>query len=622
MPFAPKTKQPFQILLIKPSHYDDDGYVIQWWRSSLPSNSLASVYAIAMEAARNEVLGEDTDIQVEALDETNTRVDPGRLIRRIRRARRNGGLALVGLVGVQSNQFPRALDIARELSAADIPVVIGGFHVSGCLAMLDQMPAELQEALDCGVSLFAGELERRLTRLLFDVRDGGLRPVYNFLDDLPDLAGTPAPYLPPERVRLTMGKRSSFDAGRGCPYQCSFCTIINVQGQKSRHRTPDDIEHLIRANAAAGIGNFFITDDNFARNRNWEPIFDRLIELRAEGLPIRLTIQADTQSHRIPRFIDKAGRAGVTRVFIGMESIDPDALKSARKGQNKITDYRALLQAWHRAGVLTYAGYIIGFPNDTPESIRRDVEIIKRELPIDIMEFFILTPLPGSKDHQELVRAGVALDPDMNNYDTQHVTMAHPRMTKEAWEGIYREVWDLYYSYEHVATVLRRARLWGYDPKEMMGKLFSFHAPIVYEGLHPLEGGLIRRKARRQRRPDRQVESALIFYPRLLWETVTKYTGAYRMHRRYRDILASVLAEPNPADRLDPAMIPAGHDDEDRLQLYSATSSARDYVRRRRAGSIEKASARARPGAPSLEAAHADGADPAGRATTLAHKHG
>jgi radical SAM superfamily enzyme YgiQ (UPF0313 family) len=576
---ASTEKGPFQILLIKPSHYDDDGYVIQWWRSSLPSNSLASVYAIALDCARRQVLGADGEIRVQAIDETNTRVDPRRLIRQIRRA---GGKAMVGLVGVQSNQYPRALDIAKQFRAADLPVVIGGFHVSGCLAMLEQIPVELQEALDLGISLFAGELEGRLDGLLRDIDNGELKPIYNYLDDLPDLSGTPTPYLPPDRVRLTMGRRTSFDAGRGCPYQCSFCTIINVQGRKSRHRTPDDVERLVRANAADGVGNFFITDDNFARNRNWEAIFDRLIELRAAGLAIRLTIQADTQAHRIPRFIDKAGQAGVTRVFIGMESINPDALKTAQKGQNKITDYRALLQAWHGAGVLTYAGYILGFPNDTPEGIRRDMEIIKREIPIDIMEFFILTPLPGSKDHQGLVRDGAVLDPDMNNYDTQHVTMAHPRMTREEWERIYREAWDLYYTDEHVATVLRRARLWGYDAKEMMGKLFAFHAPVVYERLHPLEGGLIRRKARRQRRPGFPIESPFLFYPRRVWEFLTKYGGAYAMHRRYRRILEGVMAESGPRDRADPAMVPVEQGEEDRLELFTATVSAQEFVQKRR----------------------------------------
>ncbi|MFW6258976.1 MAG: B12-binding domain-containing radical SAM protein [Halochromatium sp.] len=564
---------PFRLLLIKPSHYDDEGYVIQWWRSSIPSNSLAAVYGNAMEAA--EVLGAEVEIEVTALDESNTRIDTPRLIRRLRRGiDRDGGGALVGLVGVQSNQYPRALDLARRFKAADLPVVIGGFHVSGCLAMLAQWPPELQAALDAGISLFAGELEGRLDRLLVDAAGGRLAPIYNHLGELPELTGAPTPYLPAARIKRTMGKRASFDAGRGCPFLCSFCTIINVQGRRSRHRSADDVEALIRANAADGIRNFFITDDNFARNRNWEAILERIVALRASGLEISLVIQADTQTHRIEGFIDKAAAAGVNRVFIGLESIHPASLKGAQKGQNRIGDYRAMLQAWHAVGVLTYAGYIIGFPDDTPESIRRDIRIIQRELPIDIMEFFILTPLPGSKDHQRLIQQGVALEPDMNQYDTQHVTMVHPRMSRADWEAIYREVWDLYYSDAHVATVLRRCRVWGYDPKHMLAKLFAFHAPIVHERMHPLEGGLIRRKVRRDRRPGRPVEHPLLFYPRFAWDFVTKYAGAYRMHRRYRRILEQVMAEPDPLAYTDLAMTPVATDERERLQLYAAVASA------------------------------------------------
>jgi radical SAM superfamily enzyme YgiQ (UPF0313 family) len=568
----------FSILLIKPSRYDDDGYPIRWWRSSLPSNSLASLHAIALDCAKRQVLGADVEIRIQSIDETNTRVDTTRLVRGLRRT---GSQALIGLVGVQSNQYPRALDIAKAFRAAGLPVVIGGFHVSGCMSMLKERPPELQDALDAGISLFAGELEGRLEGLLQDVQRGRLKPIYDYLADLPDMTGAPTPYLPPDRVALTMGKRASFDAGRGCPYLCSFCTIINVQGRKSRHRSADDIEQLIRANAADGISNFFMTDDNFARNRNWEQIFDRIIAMRKAGMAIQLVIQVDTQSYRIPRFIEKAGQAGVTRAFLGIENINPDSLKTAQKGQNKITDYRAMLQAWHAAGVLTYAGYILGFPSDTPETIRRDLEIIKRELPVDIMEFFILTPLPGSKDHQRLVEEGVPMDPDMNNYDTQHVTMAHPLMTREAWQAIYREAWDIYYSDEHLATVLRRARVWGYDPKAMLAKLFAFHAPVVYEGVHPLEGGLIRRKSRRDRRPGRPIESPLLFYPRLAWEILRKYAGAYAMHRHYRRILADVMADPDPLAYRDIAMTPVAQDETASLGLFTATDSTRAFVRKR-----------------------------------------
>jgi radical SAM superfamily enzyme YgiQ (UPF0313 family) len=395
----------FALVLIKPSHYDDDGYVVQWWRSSIPSNSLACVYALCAEAAGREVLGRDVAIDITVIDETNKRVRVDDIIALIRR---HDGFGMVGLVGAQSNQFPRTLDIARPLRAAGIQVAIGGFHVSGCLAMLPELQADLKAASDMGCSLFAGEAEGRIDEVLRDAADGALRPVYRYLEDLPALESTPTPYLPPATLGRIWKQYSSFDAGRGCPFQCSFCTIINVQGRKSRYRSPDDVEALVRANWAQGVRKYFITDDNFARNKDWEVILDRLIRLReVDGIPLALMIQVDTLCHKLPNFIEKSRRAGVTRVFIGLENINPDNLAAAKKRQNKITEYRKMLLAWKACGIMTLAGYILGFPADTPASIRRDIEIIQRELPLDIIEFFCLTPLPGSEDHQLLWRKGL-----------------------------------------------------------------------------------------------------------------------------------------------------------------------------------------------------------------------
>src|SRR5262245_46508394 len=306
--------------------------------------------------------------------------------------------------------------------------------------------ADLQAGLDMGCSLFAGEAEDgRMDRVLQDAAAGTLAPIYNHLTDLPSIESTPAPYLPARTVARTINHHASFDAGRGCPFQCSFCTIINVQGRKSRRRSPGDVEGLIRRHYAEGVTRFFITDDNFARNKDWEPIFDRIIELRErDKLDVRLIIQVDTLCHKLPNFVAKAARAGVTRVFIGLENINPANLMAAKKRQNKITEYRAMLLAWKNAGVITFAGYILGFPGDTPQSIREDIEIIKNELPLDILEFFFLTPLPGSEDHKVLWQKGVWMDPDMNKYDLEHVVTAHPRMTQEEWEGIYNAAWDPY----------------------------------------------------------------------------------------------------------------------------------------------------------------------------------
>jgi hypothetical protein len=74
----------FQLVLIKPSHYDDDGYVIRWWRSIIPSNSLAALYSIAADCTERCVLGANVAIDIEVIDETNTRVDIGGLLRRFR----------------------------------------------------------------------------------------------------------------------------------------------------------------------------------------------------------------------------------------------------------------------------------------------------------------------------------------------------------------------------------------------------------------------------------------------------------------------------------------------------------------------------------------------------------
>jgi pyruvate-formate lyase-activating enzyme len=512
----------FFVEIIKPSHYDDDGYVIQWVRAFIPSNSLACLYALVQDVQQRQALGLGVDLVLNGYDESHTVIPVGRIIRRIKAG---GGRGLVLLAGVQSNQFPRALDLGRQFRNAGIAVVIGGFHVSGCIAMLPDLRPDLRGALDLGMTLFAGEAEGRLEQLLGDAYREQLQPIYNFLKELPDLRGQVLPILPRHMVRRNM-LETTFDAGRGCPFQCSFCTIINVQGRKSRHRDADDVEGVVRANLAQGIHKFFITDDDFARNKNWEAILDRLIFLREhDGLRIQFIMQVDTQCHKIPRFIDKAARAGCSRVFIGMESVNPENLAAAKKHQNHVDQYRAMLQAWRSHGVVTVAGYILGFPADTPESIERDIKTIQRELPIDVLEFFILTPLPGSADHQALDRQGVWMDPDMNRYDVEHVTTAHARMSAQEWRDIYDRAWHLYYSPEHVETLLRRARASGIATGRIVWSICCYYGSYRFERVHPLQCGIWRRKVRTTRRPGLPRENPFLFYPRRIWEFFSKYAA-------------------------------------------------------------------------------------------------
>jgi hypothetical protein len=566
------TQRRFQLILIKPSHYDDNGYVIRWWRAMIPSNSLAAIYGIAADCADRQVLGAHVAIDIVAIDETNTRVDMPALVARIRR---HDNFGMVGLIGVQSNQYPRALDIARPFREAGISVVIGGFHVSGCLSMLDGRAVGLDACRDLGIALFAGEAEGRLDRVLCDAAAGQLAPEYNFIKDLPGLQGTPVPFLPKRYLKRTLGLSTTFDAGRGCPYQCSFCTIINVQGRKSRYRSADDVEHLVRLNWAAGVHKFFITDDNFARNKEWEAIFDRLISLRErDGIPLGLMIQVDTLCHRIPNFVEKAKQAGVTRVFIGLENINPDNLAAAKKRQNKITEYRKMLLAWRAQGIMTFAGYILGFPADTAETIRRDIAIIQKELPLDALEFFCLTPLPGSEDHQVLWNKGIAMDADLNRYDVEHVCTAHPKMTKTAWEGIYREAWSLYYTPEHMATILRRAAATGIPLNSLIKALVPFATTAHIENVHPLQGGLLRLKRRSERRPGLPRENVAIFWLRFAWETLYKHLFLASTIGRLLLLKAAISHNRYAKAYRDQSLMPVADDEEITLDLLTKTTGA------------------------------------------------
>jgi hypothetical protein len=387
------------------------------------------------------------------------------------------------------------------------------------------------------------------------------------------------PFLPKEYVTRTLGLSSSFDAGRGCPYQCSFCTIINVQGRKSRFRSADDVEELVRANWANGISKFFITDDNFARNKEWEAIFDRLIELRERSrIPLGLMIQVDTLCHRIPHFIEKARRAGVTRVFIGLENINPDNLAAAKKRQNKITEYRKMLLAWKAQGIITLAGYILGFPADTPETIRRDIAIIQRELPVDVLEFFCLTPLPGSEDHQGLWKKGVAMDPDLNNYDVEHVCSAHAKMTKREWEAIYREAWSLYYSPAHLKTLMRRAAATGMPLGSLLKVLVTFATTVRLENVHPLQGGIIRLKTPSERRPGLPREAPFPFWLRFGWTTLAKHAILAWTIARLLSTKIAIASNRGALAYMDQALMPVGEDGDETHDLLTKTAGAREAV--------------------------------------------
>ncbi len=516
----PEQIKKLHIVLIKPSKYDDDGYVIRFWKGVLPSNTLNVLHGLTEDVKARRVFG-DLSIDVTTFDETAEYVPIKKIIRW---SKAPGTKLLVCLVGVQTNQFPRALDMARIFKAHGVPVIIGGFHTSGTINMLGEQEPDIQQLFREEICVVSGEVEGKWEGILGDLLNGGLKPLYSFAQDLQNLVDIEAAPLPRTSAKtMRHFAYSSFataDTSRGCPFACTFCTIINVQGRKMRERSPQSIAAMMRKNYLEhGLSFYFFTDDNFARKKLWRETFEEIIKLREEGIRVSFMMQVDL-AKKPKDFVKLAAKAGCTQVFIGMESVNPQNLEAEGKKQNKVEEYRSIIQEWHDAGVLVHTGYIIGLPWDSKEQVAKDIEFLKNEVGPDQASFFMLTPLPGSHDHREMKKRGEWMDPDFNKRDSFHATIKHPRMTSEEWTEAYENAWKSFYSKENMIRNLSR---WADRPKNywnLMSIFFWYKNAALIEKQHPMIAGFFRLKDRTTRRPGYPIDPL----PVHLWKRAKEIT--------------------------------------------------------------------------------------------------
>lgn len=491
------SKKRLHVIYIRPSRYDDEGYVVRFWRGVLPSNTLCCLESLTRSVAASSELGPDVEVTIDTFDDTVQRIP----IRKIARINREPDTrVVVGFVGVQTNQFARTSDLALELRAEGVQVMIGGFHVSGMLTLFEQPSYELQRLLVEGVTLVKGEAEApgALAGILRDAADGVLQPIYD-IRDFPDLTHAPVPHASEKlQEKFFSHNMATIDTSRGCPFNCTFCTIINVQGRKMRYRSAQCVLQAIEENYARGITVYFFTDDNFSRNPVWEEILDGLIAMKERGINIVFMMQVDTLAHKIPNFVEKASRAGCYLAFIGMESVNAKNLEAIGKRQNHTSEYAEMVERWHRCHVLVHVGYIVGLPFDSPESVRLDMETLSEQVKVDLASLFMLVPLPGSQDHRKMIQDCVAVDADYNNYDGLHETFRHPLMKPGTWRAAYDDAMRYFYSKESIVSRLLRTK------REEYWHMFWLHAWYRFAaitGQHPMATGVHRLKDRLSRRP-------------------------------------------------------------------------------------------------------------------------
>jgi len=511
----------FHIVLIKPSKYDDEGYVIRFWKGVLPSNTLNVLHGLTEDIKTRRVFG-TVPIDVTTFDETAEKVPAAKIINW---SKAPGVKLLVCLVGVQTNQFPRAMDMARIFRAEGVTVIMGGFHTSGTINMLSDQEPDIQELYREGICIVSGEVEGKWEGILADYLHDRLKPLYSFAQDLQNLVDIEDAPLPQTSAKtmehFAYPSFATADTSRGCPFACTFCTIINVQGRKMRERSPQSIAAMMRRNYLDhGLSFYFFTDDNFARKKLWRETFEEIIKLREEGLDVSFMMQVDL-AKKAKDFVSLAARAGCTQVFIGMESVNPQNLEAEGKKQNKVEEYRGIIKEWHDAGVLVHTGYIIGLPWDSKSQVAEDVRFLMDEVGPDQASFFMLTPLPGSHDHREMKKRGDWMDPDFNKRDSFHATIEHPRMTADEWTEAYEDAWKAFYSKENMIKTLAH---WTNAPKNywnLMSIFFWYKNAALIEKQHPMVAGFFRLKDRKTRRSGFAVDSL----PVHLWKRSKETTA-------------------------------------------------------------------------------------------------
>lgn len=513
------------VILVRPSKYDEAGYVVRDWLGVMPSNSLAVLVSLLRDIQENQRLGAGVRIVLHVYDEAVQKVNPQAIARR---CRRSSGRSLAMIVGVQTNQFVRTSDLALAFQRLGIQTIVGGFHVSGVLAQFPQngdpvntrafRALELERLTAQGVSLFAGEAEGRMLEILERFLAGNLPRVMNYLKEFPDLTREPVPVpIPSVMKRFALPRMGTIDPSRGCPYGCTFCTVTTVQGRVVRARSVDTFIATIRANWDKGIRQYFFTADNASRDPFWRSRFEALIALRAQGICPPFIMQVDTLAAHDPLFVELAAKAGCAQVFVGLESMNPANLKAVEKRQNLVADMPAFVKAFRDQGISVHFGYMIGLPHDTAASVADDVQALIALGP-DLVSFFVNTPLPGSEDHRRLFVEGAWLDPDLNAYDASRPVCHHPRMSDTEWRAAYEHAWRTFLSVPNMIAILRRGSRSRYWSRFFALMWYAYALEVAQ--CHPMLSGFLRRRDRRSRRETSLPQSPWAFLRNEMRESI------------------------------------------------------------------------------------------------------
>lgn len=328
-----------------------------------------------------------------------------------------------------SSTVPRAYELADFYRQRGVPVVMGGAHSSF-------LPGEGLEHADY---IVCGEGDEALSELIAYLQDGGepaaiqnlcylqdgelrqnsWRPFVEDLDSLP---------IPDYQLIHEWGAKKrhwvSIATSRGCPFNCSFCSVILLFGRKHRYNSVDRVMEEIRQNGLPAKHIFFC-DDNFTANRERiKELCERIIK---EKIKIEWSAQVRVEAARDPELLRLMARSGCYVVFVGLESINPATLKAYKKSQT-VEGIRDCVINFHHHGIKVHGMFVFGADEDHYQVIRDTVKF-SRQVDLDSLQYLILTPVPGTKFYQDMEAQNRIICRDWSHFDGHHAVFQPRQFT-------------------------------------------------------------------------------------------------------------------------------------------------------------------------------------------------
>ena len=351
----------------------------------------------------------------------------------------NSEVDLVGITALTC-VAKRCYDVADRFREKGVKVILGGVHPS-------LLPEEAKEHAD---SVFIGEAEGRLEKVLRDFETGTLQPFYRN-EGWSDLKGMPIPR------RDLLGKKYSpvfkaIETTRGCPNRCDFCSVPTINGKRYRPRPLDEVDQELSFIIKKRGEYLFVADDNVAAREDYAlGLFDIFKHHGVKWMGFATVQIAKSES-----LLKKARQSGCISFFIGFESLIQENLDDVSKrfvNTEELSDLIQIIQG-HQIGI--HGSFIFGFDGDDREVFKKTVEFVQKNN-VELPTFSILTPFPGTPLLKRMEEEGRIIDHDWSHYDMSHVVFKPKKMTvQELQEGY---LWAQKYTCAP-RSILKRL-LWG-----------------------------------------------------------------------------------------------------------------------------------------------------------------